>query len=566
MITSSTLARLQEFIDGVISGEIVACKLVRIAVDRHVRDLKRQNTDEFPYFFDNKHAQFACEFFPLVLRHSIGDFAKLPFELTDWQVFFLSMLFGWKRAHDSSRRFRRFLLEIARKGGKSTFVAGLVLLLASMDVNPVTRQPEAVAEVVLAATKLEQSQKVIYAEVVRMRNQSEHIKKRSKSVGKQIEFTHNSGSIRSVGSDKSFDGLNPHAVILDEMHEWKEKHRDFYDTMQTGSGSRSQPIIGTITTAGTNQSLLWNEEHDYAVSVLQGQHTDESIFVLIFQLDDDDDPFDEDNWIKANPSLPVTPKLTYLREEANKAKFSQINLNRFKRYHCNQKISGNSQAFNMEVWDQCVGQLSDWREADAIAYAVDNGGHDDLAAFAGVARFLYDERDDVPIYRYEARTWQFMSAETSRDLNAPPWNTWIKDGQLIQSDYVTTELLRELIQQVDETGCHAVAYDKYNAQQLGEMLSQQGIECAKFAQNYSSFNEPIVDLMAVMREGRFRHDGSSMLRWCVGNAIAITNTSGLVMFNKRDSKEKIDPVIALTMAFRIASTAPRASSGSLFIS
>ncbi len=566
MIASSTRSRLQDYIDNVLSGEIVSCKAIQQAVQRHVDDLARQNTDEFPYYFDEQAAFFYCEAFPLLFRHSIGDFAGMPFELTDWQIFFVAVLFGWKRSCDGSRRFRRFLLEIARKGGKSTFIAALALLIASMDVNPHTKKPESVAEVLLAATKKSQSQDVVYAEIERMRAQSPAIAKRSKAINKRIAFNHNGGSIRTVSSDKPFDGLNPHCVLLDELHAWKEFHRKFYSTMQTGSGSRAQPIIGAITTAGDDQSHLWISEHDYAVAVLEKQHVDETLFVMIFQLDEDDDPFEETNWAKANPSMPVTPKVSYLREMSNRAKFDKLKFNEFMRYHCNRRTSSNSQAFDMSLWDGCRGELSDWRYADAIGYGVDLGGHDDLSAFAAVARFVVGEKDDEPVYRYEAKTWQFMSTETRRKMDEMPWAQWVHDGQVVLSQYASSQLLWSLQQEIYSTGCVAVGYDPNNARQQAEALTQEGIVVARVQQSYSLFNEPIRDLMQCIREGRFRHEGKTLLRWAVGNAVLVSGPQGLVMYDKKNSREKIDPVVALTMAFRIASTAPRVASGSLFIS
>ena len=565
MIASGTGQRLQAYIDGVLSGEIVACENVRLAVQRHVNDLARQNTDDFPYYFDEYHATNCCEFFPCVLRHSIGEFSGLPFELTDWQVFFVSMLFGWKRSCDKSRKYRKFLLEIARKNGKSTMIAGVAILLSSMDWNPVTQSIESVAEVVLAATKKEQVQKVVYSEIERMRSQSEHLKKRSSAINKHIEFKHNRGTITAVGSDRPYDGLNPHAVLLDEMHAWREHHRQFYDTMQTGSGSRTQPIIGTITTAGSDQSHLWIAEHDYAVDVLRGIHKDESLFALLFSLDDKDDPFDETTWIKANPSMPITPKMEYLREQANAAKRSKLALNRFLRYHCNRRTSSNSQAFDMQLWDVCVGQLSDWRQACAIGYGVDLGGHDDLAAFAAVARFEIGEEDDKPLYRYEAKTWQFISTSSKRDLHLQPWAEWIHDGQLVKSEYATSQLLWALSEEASATGCFAIGYDPHNAQQLGESLTQDGFQAVRIGQSYGMFNEPIRDLLKAIQEGRFTHEGKTLLRWAIGNAVTIQNSQEKIMFDKANSREKIDPAVALTMAFRLASIAPRAFKGSYFL-
>jgi phage terminase large subunit-like protein len=565
LIASGTKSKVEQYIEDVLSGEIVVCKLVRQAVERHVRDLERQNSDDFPYYFNERHAQVCCDFFPMMLRHSIGDAAGMPFELEPWQAFGMWVLFGWKRVCDDSRRFRKFLKSVARKNGKSTEAAGIAIYLASMDVNPTTGQIEQVAEVILSATKKEQVEKVIYAEIERMRVRSKFIEQRSTRINRQITFTANQGSIRCVGSDKPYDGLNPLAVLMDELHAWREHHRKFYDTMQTGSGNRTQPMIGTVTTAGDDTSHLWLEEYNYAKSVLDGSIKDESFFAYVFEIDPEDDPLDEVNWIKANPNLGVSVKLDYLRDQAKQARASKIALNRFTRYHCNRLVTSTEKAFDLEQWDACRGELSDWHDADALGAGADLGGRDDLAAFGMVARFPFEERDGKPVYRYELRCRAYIATDTERDLDKQPFANWVYDGLLTKCRFPTADLRDDLIEQSADYGVHAVAYDPYNAQQLCDDLTAEGITAARMAQNYSMFNEPIRDFLQAIKDGRVRHDGNPLLRWCVGNAILIRDRTDRWMFDKRTSGEKIDPIVAIVMAYRMASLAPERAHGKMYI-
>lgn len=566
MIATGTSVKVESYIEDVINGDVVTCELTRLAVQRHIDDLEKQSTTEFPYHFHARHAAAACDFFPMMLRHSIGDFAGLPFDLEPWQAFAIWNIFGWKRDSDDSRRFRKIYWSMARKNGKSSIGAGLALFLAMLDVNPITGKPEDVAEVILAATKKEQVEKVIYAEIERMRLRSQQIERMSSRINKQISFRHNSGTIRCVGSDKPYDGLNPHAVLQDEVHAWREHHRKFYDTMQTGSAYRRQPIILTLTTAGDDKSELWKEEYFYASSVLRKQATDESLFAYTFELDEKDDPLDEQNWIKANPNLGVSVKLEYLRDQAKQAAASRLSLNRFTRYHCNRLVSSMEKAFDLDDWDACCGKLSDWHQADALGAGVDLGGRDDLAAWAMVARFPLTEDDEGnPVYRYEIKVKAYIAQDTERDLAKQPFANWVYTGLLNKCRFPTADLRADLIEDCGEYGVHAVAYDPYNAQQLGDELTAEGITAARMAQNYSMFNEPIKEFMQALKDGRITHDGNPLLRWCVSNAVAIRDRSDRWMFDKRDSADKIDPAVAMVMAFRMASLAPARPRGSFFI-
>jgi phage terminase large subunit-like protein len=564
---SDTHKAVDKYVKDVLSGRIVSCVSHRAAVQRYVDDLERQNSPEFPYYFSLDVASAHCDFFPEVLKHSIGKSSGMPFNLEPWQLFGIWNIFGWKRCEDRTRRFRRVFWTMARKNGKSTLGSGIALDGGMADVNPFTGRPEDVAEIVLCATKKEQAQKVMYAEIERMRSQSEHVKALSTPINKQITFSHNKGYIHCIGSDKPFDGLNPHMVLMDEKHAWREHHRKFYDTMMTGSGNRSQPLIIDFTTAGDDTSQLWQEDYDYATGVVRGEFVDESYFSYIFELDENDDALDESLWPKANPNIGVSIGLESLREAAAKAKTSPVELNRFTRYHCNRKVSAYERFILPADWDDMADTLSSWRHADAITAGIDLGGRDDLASFGVIARFPVDEDEEgKTIWRYEGFTKSFIVDETKRDLKKQPWAGWIATGELTVVRYVVASLRDEFLRVAEEIGIRAVAYDPYNAAQLGDELSQAGLDVIKMPQNCFQFHEPMQELTAAIRENRFTPDKTdNILRWCALNMMTTSNAQGKMMPDKRNSSEKIDAAVALLMGIRLAMLAPSRPTGSLFI-
>jgi phage terminase large subunit-like protein len=564
---SDTHKAVDKYVKDVLSGRIVSCVSHRAAVKRYVDDLERQNSPEFPYYFSLDVASAHCDFFPEVLKHSIGKSSGLPFNLEPWQLFGIWNIFGWKRCEDRTRRFRRVFWTMARKNGKSTLGSGIAIDGGMADVNPFTGRPEDVAEIVLCATKKEQAQKVMYAEIERMRSQSDHVKALSTPINKQITFSHNKGYIHCIGSDKPFDGLNPHMVLMDEKHAWREHHRKFYDTMMTGSGNRSQPLIIDFTTAGDDTSQLWQEDYDYATGVVRGEFVDESYFSYIFELDENDDALDESLWPKANPNIGVSIGLESLREAAAKAKTSPVELNRFTRYHCNRKVSAYERFILPADWDDMADTLSSWRHADAITAGIDLGGRDDLASFGVIARFPVDEDEEgKTIWRYEGFTKSFIVDETKRDLKKQPWAGWIATGELTVVRYVVASLRDEFLRVAEEIGIRAVAYDPYNAAQLGDELSQAGLDVIKMPQNCFQFHEPMQELTAAIRENRFTPEKTdNILRWCALNMMTTSNAQGKMMPDKRNSSEKIDAAVALLMGIRLAMLAPSRPTGSLFI-
>jgi len=565
VITSGVGAKVQEYIDGVLSGEVPACQRVKDAVRRYLSDLEKQSTPEFPYHFDRRWATAVCDFFPGVLKHSIGTFAGNPIVLEPWQAFAIWNIFGWRRDDDRSRRFRKVYWSMGRKNGKSTIAAGLCLFLASGDIDPATGKPEAVGQILLTATKKEQAA-VVYGECERMRLQSRSLEKMSHVKNETITFNHNKTYIRKVSSDKPYSGLNPTLVVMDEVHEWGEHHRKFYDTMVTGSGSRTQPLHLIITTAGADDSYLWLENYEYACNVVKGNFQDEAMFAIIYEFDENDDPGDEANWVKANPNLGVSLDQDYLRQRWNEDQRTAVGRNRFIRYHGNRIVSSTDKAFDIAKFDSCVGPLSDWKDADAFGAGVDLGSRDDLAAYALCARFpVATDQDGKTVYRYEIRCRAYIASDSKRDLTQMPFAHWVYNGELHKAQYPLSELERDLDEEMAVYGISTLAYDPYNGQVTAESLAAKGIEAARMAQNPSHFNEPIRDFTVLMEEGRLRFEDSKMLRWCFNNACVTADRQDRLMFNKKESKDKIDPVVAAVMAYRIASRQPSRVQGSYYV-
>lgn len=563
------IEEMDRYVDSVLNGDIVACRSVIGACKRHRTDLQRQDRDSFGYYFDEDHARNVCNFFPTIMRHSIGKNMGQPFVLQPWQSFAIASIYGWKSSKDKTRRFRKAYISVARKNGKSTLAAALCIYAAGYDFNPISNSFESVAQVVLAASKKEQADRVTMAECIRMRQSSDVLKAASEYKNRQITFHHNDGHIITVGSDKAFDGLNPSIVQIDEMHAFRSSgnQKEFIDTMKTGSGARSQPLFLVTTTAGSTSSELWKSEWRYATGVATGEYYDDSYFSLSYELDEDDDPLDSDLWIKANPCLGVTLTEEYLEDQAKPARVDSVALNRFTRYHGNRLVSNLDSAFNIDQWDKSEGELSDWNEADAIGAGCDLGGRDDLAAWAQVSRFETDdftEDEDGnrnPIYRYEAIAKSYIARDTERDLDVAPFNDFVESGLLTVSRHPISELERDLVEACRNNGCYEVAFDPYNAQRTGERMEEEGMEGVTMPQSTRYFNEPIVELRSAIAEGRFKHNGDPLLRWAMGNAVLITDRNDRVMYAKNECEDKIDPCVALTMAFARAMAAPSKSNG-----
>ena len=278
------------YIDDVLKGRIVAGRLVRLAVERHQRDLK--TAKDRGLRFDPKAAKRVLDFFGR-LRHSKGEWAGQPFVLAPWQAFILWVVFGWMRA-DGSRRFRTAYHEVSRKNGKSTLAAGVGLYLFAAD-------QEAGAEVYTAATKRDQA-RIVHSEAVRMVASSPGLSRFITTFKDNLSLLRTGSKYEPLGADAdTMDGLNISGAIIDELH--AHPTRKVWDVIETGTGARRQPLLFAITTAGFDRHSVCWEQHDYGVKVLEGVIEDDTFFAYIAALDPEDDWQDASVWIKANPNL-----------------------------------------------------------------------------------------------------------------------------------------------------------------------------------------------------------------------------------------------------------------------
>ncbi|MCP4478256.1 MAG: terminase large subunit [Planctomycetaceae bacterium] len=565
MIRDRTIAeRVEDYCQAVESGDIIACKSVKQAIARVRRDCSRLGDPDFPFTLSENRGSIACEFFPALLKHSIGEHAGSSFHLADFQQFILFNLFGWIR-DDGTRRFRKMFLSVARKNGKSTFCAGLAILLGCGDGEPGS-------QVFIGATKMQQA-KIIFEESKRMIKQSPAIAKHSTILRDNISFDASDSFIRPLGSDKSFDGLNPQAMFFDEIHAFRPHNRGFFDTMTTGSGSRRQPMQVIITTASDERGYLYHEEADYCRGVVAGDFIDEALFGMIFELDESDDAFDPDFDLqtlkKSNPGLNLSVNPDYLKLQLEEAINKPAAKNRFLRYHANICVSSQSVLISSEEYEQAAGELSDWSEAEAFGAGIDLGGRDDLCSYAIAARFKHSEdKDGRPIYRYEVRSKSFIGDDCRRDLNLQPFQGFVRDGLLTVTGYPVSVLQERLIEDCIDLGVEYVAFDPFSASHLAENLTGEGLKAIKCPQSHLHFNEVIEEFFCQIVDGRFRPDiNDRILKWAFLNMGTDENAKGQKMPTKGKNSEdqKIDPAVATLMAIKACKIALPKTSGSLVL-
>jgi len=319
------------YTEDVLSGKIVACRWVKLAVRRHLDDLGRADTPGFPYHFDTAAAERAIDFIQS-LSHTKGEWALTGpkksnlIRLEAWEQFIVAQIHGWRRS-DGNRRFTHAYIEVARKNGKTTLGAGLGNYAFFAD-----RPQEAGPEVYFAATKQEQAA-IAWREAKAQIVKCPALARRAKVyVSKQVIVRPDdeAARMRPLGRDSDTeDGLNPSFALIDEYH----AHPDasLLNVIASGMGSRSQPLIFIITTAGFDKAgPCFTVEHENAEKILEGSLTPriENFFAIIFTIDAGDEWTDPAVWVKANPNLDVSVKPEFIAERVKEALASPAKQNR----------------------------------------------------------------------------------------------------------------------------------------------------------------------------------------------------------------------------------------------
>ena len=535
----------EKYIDGVVSGQIVSGELVRLACQRHKRDLQEGHLRGLR--FDRARAQRVIDFFAF-LRHSKGEWAGQQFVLAPWQQAMTWILFGWLRADTGFRRFRTAIVELARKQGKSTWAAGIALYMTVAD-------GEQGCETYSVATKKEQA-RLVHGEAVRMVAKSPSLSKVLKRCRDNLHCLATNSKFEPLASEEdSLDGLNPHCIVADEVHAWS--NRLLWDVLATAVGARRQPLMLAITTAGYDRHSVFYQQHDYSIKVLRGIVEDDTWFAWITCLDETDDWEDEANWPKSNPNLGTTIRLDELRAAAAKAKASPAELNSFLRLRLN-------------IW---TNQHTAWMPPDkwvACSTVVDPVALQRRPCFGGLDLSTTTDISALvllfPPYGDDKR-WSVLPSfflpeeaiEQRSKRDRVPYDLWqrqgffnLTPGNVIDYDYIRAKV-QELASQFD---IREIAFDRYNSSQIVTQLMGDGFTMVPFGQGYVDMNSPVKRLMELVLTGDLAHGGNPVLRWMASNCMAATDPAGNIKLDKSKSREKIDGMVALAMALGRAILTP----------
>lgn len=599
-----------QYARDVVKGRIVAGRLQILACKRHLDDLKRSRRRDFEFKFEPEKAERVYRYFDQ-LRHTVGEFGKpsalcgscgkwsrpiprasgqrdrfgaptavyecehcgelgaelwpngRPIHLEPWQKFVLASIFAWVDKTTGFRRFRNAYIQVARKNGKSTILAGLASYLAFYD-DPV----EMGAQVYCVAAAAKQA-RIVFAEATRQlqRMEAESLRRygtRGLVEGIEIlkqnindEAGGTGSKIEPLASDhNTLDGLNTHGAIFDEFHAYTS--RELFDVIETSTGSRTQSLLLEITTAGYNQETVCFEHRDFSISLLQSQ-TDakgnpvdpaarlETWFAFICEPDAGDDWRDPNTWAKANPNLGVSVYPEEMRNAAEKAGRQPSALNGFKNRRLNMWTQAEIAHFDLDRWDLAEKRV----ELDALEGADCFAGLDlaetrDLNAF--VLAFPRGSAIELFPFFWIAED----NVEDAMRFTRKPYDQWIEQGLVftMPGDFTSYDQIGEfIIAQAERFNIRRLVFDPRGASSLQNDFETAGIEAVRFVQNSVDMAPAIDRFDHEYRAKKIRHGGNRVLRWMAEcTRVREIGESRKLYTRQNKNRHKIDGIVAATMA------------------
>jgi phage terminase large subunit-like protein len=535
---------LIDYCHDVLNGEIVACQKHKWACGRFLRDIEREGTEEFPYIFDEEKALRFLKWMTL-FKHTKGKLAGKHIEPHPIQIFVFGNIYGWVHKDTGLRRFKKGYWQVARKNAKSQS-------LACVGSYEAFAFGENMSEVYIGATKTEQS-KIVWNEIKAQIQGCDFLKGKYKIAYGKIEHLKSGSFIAALSKDagKTGDGLNVQCGIIDEYH--AHPTSEIYDVLVSGTGARPQPLMMIITTAGFDLSHpCYSVEYQYVSKLLDPNNPIENdeYFVMINELDKDDDIKDEKNWEKANPILcSYEEGVNFLRGELKTALDVPEKMRNFLTKNMNRWVDMKDNGYmDMSKWADC-GQDFDLTTLEGMECIVGV----DLSAKIDLTSVGFIFKKDG---KYIVLSHSFMPEDTldrKRKTDKVPYDLWVKQGWITTTPgaVVDYNFIKSYIKQFEQqynVKVREICADPWNATQFMQDMESEGYTVVEIRQGIQTLGSATKDFREQVYQGNVIHNNNPVLTWALSNAVTRQDANENIMLDKSKSTERIDPIAAVINA------------------
>lgn len=532
---------VQEYYDKINSGEIITSRRVKAVYKRLIEEM---SDDSSPYYFDEESGERPILFIETFCKQSQGLLGA-PLELELFQKAYIQTLFGWLEKETDYRRFRETMFLCGRKNGKSTLLSGIALYMLIADY-------EGAAEIYSVATKKDQAKKVL-TEAVNMVKQSPELRAVVKKRRNDIYFSATSSKFEALASDSNtLDGLNSHAVIIDELHAIRD--RNLYEVMKQSTSSRRQPLVVMITTAGTVRECIFDNMYEFACELADGKKKDDTFLPILYELDSRDEWTNPQMWIKANPGLGKIKMFKTLANFVERAKNNPEDLPGVlcKDFNIRENESTTWLSFE-EIKNTATFDMQEVYNTYAIG-GCDLSATTDLTA----ATLLIRKPDDKTVYVLQ----QYFLPQAridkldEKNTNEAPYKIWEKRGLLTvcEGNRVNYSQVTEWFCQMrDEYKIDAfkIGYDRALAGYWVDEMKANAFDMEPVAQGPFTWSQPMREMGAALADKIVNYNNNPMLVWCLSNTAKKKSGLNNIQPVKITEKRRIDGMVSLLNAWVI---------------
>lgn len=541
--------RATEHANKVVSGKVVSGELHKLACQRHLNDLKKQNTEEFPYYYDTEKANRIIEYAE-TLTIAEGEEPK-PVKLIEEQAFDLGVTFGWYKTKNNKRRFRRRYKSVARQNGK-TFENGMMgtYIGGFSGYN--------YGKLFTVATKKRQS-RLAWEEMAKFISADEDLNELFdvKDYKSLILALNTNCTIEALSREGGLDeGFRSIFSSVDEIHQHKDNK--IYKSIYNGTRALPETLVSMITTRGDKLNSFCKEMDDYCVNILKGLATAEDFFVDIYCLDKEDDIWEEINWKKANPYLCSSQEgFEQLRIDAQTAKdMGGSDLRDFLTKSLNMWVQNTDNLFiNPDYWKACETDLTleDYRGKSCfVGLDLSSGG--DLTTLCLEFEDTIENEEEYYIYSHSFMPRGRLEEHIETDI--APYDLWEQKGLITvtggimdyKNDYkFIIRHLKDLQVKYNLT-FKCIGIDNHNADGVLADLEELGCDVLIVTQSAKFLHDATEDMQLSIKSKKVKYNKrNELLTWSVINAKIVRNSFDEKKVDKEPHAKfkRIDPVDAM---------------------
>lgn len=515
----------------VLDGKILVCENIKLACKRFMDFLDMEDR-----YFDVEDVERTIRFFER-FRHFTGQYNNKPFILQEWQKFMVCGIYGFKWKKDGTRVTRTFILSVSRKQGKTSCIS-IMAIKALLEENN--------AQVIVAANSASQASILFKMASSYLKSLGGKVDKLFRRFRDRIMFDKTDSSMRVVSADASkLDGLNCNFAVVDEISQ--APNSDVYDVLESSMGSRQQPLMCCCTTRSNNQSGFYKELEQSGIDVLRGLKQDDSVFCMVYTLDEGDDCQDEKVWKKCSPNLGISVSEDFYRQQITKMKNNPSQTTAIMTKVFNVWTSTSNvwipQSYTFKVMDKV--KMDDFK--DKLLYlSFDLASTSDLTCLSS----MYEDNGT-----YYFKNWYYLPQEALKtSTNKDNYKKWqrqgfltVTQGNVTDYDYVMNDIQKL---QDNSEGIVRISYDSWNATDFTIRLTEGGFNMKPYSQSIGSMNRPTKAIERLIMEGKnIVIDKNPITLFCFENSVPKPDYNDNIKIIKESYENKIDGVIAIIMNY-----------------